>query len=261
MTGTLHAPTAVDVAPGRRLTRATRRGLALVLVLVVLEAGGLGLRYLTTDDRYVITDNAQVDGDLIGINAPDEGVVTGWRIDVGSPVVANQIVGWIELQNNPFKPKRAIRSPGRGRVARNSTTDGVYVTTGSRLAVAYDEGDTDGIYVTARVPEEKIGEVRPGAPVDILSDDPPGLTIAGVVSTTGAATAGAFSLDTGPGVDPLNRKQPIYPGSDTNPQNPQRVDQYVPVKILFTGDVDERVVPGLNVTVRIHRSSTGEEAP
>jgi hypothetical protein len=46
---------------------------------------------------------------------------------------------------------------------------------------------------------------------------------------------------------------PIYPGTDADPQNPQKVDQYIPVRILFTGAGVARVAPGQSVTVHIHK--------
>jgi len=102
----------------------------------------------------------------------------------------------------------------------------------------------DGANVTARVREESIDAVHLGAPVDVLVDANPGAPVTGTVGAIGATSAGVNQLDGCPAVDPLNLDYPVYPGSDTDPQNPQAVQQYIPVKILFTGAGNARITPG-----------------
>ena len=241
-----------DVAPPRRrrLKRTTKIGLAFILILSLAEVGGLATRYYLTDRLWVIADNAQVDGEQIAINAPADGIIKDWRVDVGSPVAPNQLVGFVEVSGNGTKVRRPIRSGGRGTVAHTDATVGEYVTTGSQLAVAY--GD-DGLHVTARVPELEVGEVRAGAPVDILVDAAPDRPLAGTVASVGSAAAGVDELKDEPGGDPTDLDQPIYPGPDTDPQNPQKVEQYIPVRIELDAAGAFEVRPGMNVTVHIHR--------
>lgn len=234
----------------RPWTRTTKIGVVAVVVLALLEISALGARYLTTDRLWVIADNAQVDGDQVQIHAPTTGVVVDWSLGMGSPVRPHQNVGRIEIQGSGAQPKKPIRSPGSGTVAETMVTEGMYVTEGSLLAVAYDP---TSIYVTARVPEEEVSGVRVGAPVDIVVDASPKVPVTGTVAVIGAASAGASELENNSGTDPLSREQPIYPGPDTDPQNPQRVDQYIPVKILFARTGAAQVAPGQNVTVHIHR--------
>ena len=234
--------------PRRRLTRFSKIALSLIAVLALLETSGLAVRYVLTDRLYVISDNAQVDGTQIAINAPADGVVTDWRLSTGSTVSDNQVVGRIEKQGNTYRPKMPIRSPGVGTVARTSVTDGVYVTAGSRLAVLYDQ---DGVYVTARVEEDSVDAVRVGAPVTVHVDAASGQPVTGVVASVGAAAAGVYELD-GNG-NPLDHNRPIYPGPNTDPRNPQKVDQYVPVRINLTDTGAAWITPGMNVTVDIRR--------
>ena len=234
----------------RRLSRRTRICAALILVLALLEGSGLTIRYLLTDHRYVIADNAQVDGQEVEIHAPTDGRVVDWHVDTGSSVAADQVVGRVEIIGNPVRPRMPIRAPGRGTIVANTVSNGMYVTAGSQLATAYD---LDDIYVTARVREENIAGVRVGAPVDVLVDAAAGNPVTGTVSSIGATTAGVNQLSADPRSDPTDIEYPIYPGSDTDPQNPQAVQQYVPVKILFTAVGDARIAPGQNVTVHIHR--------
>lgn len=241
--------------PRRRpFTRTTKIGLAFILILSLAEIGGLATRYYFTDRRWVIADNAQVDGEQITINAPADGVIKDWRVDLGSPVAPNQLVGFVEVRGNGVKVRRPIRSGGRGTVAHTDVVVGEYVTTGTQLAVAY--GD-DGLHVTARVPEREVGEVRAGAPVDVLVDAAPDRPITGTVASVGSATAGVDELKNEPDSDPTDLDQPIYPGPDTDPQNPQKVEQYVPVRIELDPVRALEVRPGMNVTVHIHREHEG----
>jgi multidrug resistance efflux pump len=75
--------------------------------------------------------------------------------------------------------------------------------------------------------------------VDISVDASPGAAVTGVVHEIQNSAAGPFT---------------IFPSPDTDPSNPQKVDQYVPVKIKFTNTGGALLAPGMNVTVHIHKS-------
>ena len=62
---------------------------------------------------------------------------------------------------------------------------------GTALAVAYDFSK---IYVTARVDETDINDVRPGQQVDITVDAFSGVTLTGTVRGIQGGAAGVFSL-------------------------------------------------------------------
>jgi multidrug resistance efflux pump len=192
--------------------------------------------YLIYAHQYVTTDNAQVDGDKIEINSPATGTLTRWDIDQGSEIHANEIVGRIQFLGSFAQPQRVIKAPGRGVVAVNNVVNGSYVGAGTPLAVAYDFSK---IYVTARVEESDIREVHPGAPVALDVDAFPGADISGVVEEVQGSSAGSFSL---------------FPQDNTS-GNFQKVSQVIPVKIALVNTADRRLVPGMNVTVKIRRSS------
>jgi len=65
-----HPPTPAGAPARRRLTRRTKICTALILALALLEGSALTIRYFLTDHRFVIADNAKVDGDEIEIHAP-----------------------------------------------------------------------------------------------------------------------------------------------------------------------------------------------
>lgn len=230
------APTA---PPRHRLKQSTRIALVVILIIAVVAGGALGASYFLNARHYVSTDNAQVDGDKIMINAPTSGWLQDWRIHQGSTVHHNQVVGRIKIQNGFTQPLMSIRAPTAGTVAVDNGVVGTYVTAGTTLAVAYN---LDKIYVTARVDDTDIKPVRAGLPVDIDVDAYPHTRITGYVQTIQAGAAADFSL---------------FPQSNTQGTGTfQKVTQVIPVKIAFDdlsalNGLD--LVPGMNVTVHIHK--------
>jgi multidrug resistance efflux pump len=221
----------------RPWTRSTKISLAVWSVAVLLQAGAVGAVYLRYSGPYVTTSNAQVDGNQVRITAPADGTLIKWDIGEGSLVSSGQAVGRIRQNGSGFsQPEMIIRSPGRGRVAVDIVQQGQWVTRGTTLALAFEPTD---LYVTARVPTGIISHVHLGAPVDLSIDAYPHATITGVVSEIQSSTAGRFD---------------IYPSPDQNTQNPRRVVEWVPVKITFTTTGGAPILPGLNLTARIHKN-------
>jgi multidrug resistance efflux pump len=223
----------------RRLKRSTRIALVVILIMAVIAGAGFGVSYFLNARNYVSTDNAQIDGDKTMINAPVSGRLEDWRISQGSTVQQNQVVGRVQIQNAFAQPLMAIRAPTDGTVAVDNGVVGTYVTTGTQLAVAYN---LDKIYVTARVDDTAIKAVRVGQPVDIDVDAYPNARISGHVVIIQDGAAAQFSL---------------FPQSNTQGTGTfQKVTQVIPVQIGFDdlsalSGLD--LVPGMNVTVNIHK--------
>jgi multidrug resistance efflux pump len=222
-----------------RLKRSTRIALVLILVIAVVAAGAFGASYFLNARHYVSTDNAQVDGDKIYINAPTSGWLEDWRIDQGTTVTQNQVVGRIKIQNAFAQPLMNIYAPRDGTVAVNNGIIGTYVTTGTQLAVAYN---MDRMYVTARVDDTDIKPVRVGQPVDIDVEGFPNAHITGHVEVIQNGAAADFSL---------------FPQSNTQGTGTfQKVTQVIPVRIAFD-DLSAvnalNIYPGMNVTVHIRK--------
>jgi multidrug resistance efflux pump len=230
-------PSAPPAAPPtkKRMKRSTRRALIVIAVLAVLAALGFGGAYFLYSRNFVSTDNAQVDGDKIDINAPATGTLIDWRGQQGNEVTKNQIIGRVKVGTSGAQPQIVIKSPGNGTIAVNNTVEGQWVTSGTELATAYDFSK---IYVTARVDETDIAGVHLGAPVDIDVDAFSGSPITGVVTEIQGAAANQFSL---------------FPESNST-GNFQKVTQVIPVRIAFTNTDGRYLVPGMNVTVHIHKN-------
>lgn len=219
----------------RKLKRSTRIALVIILVFAVVTAGGFGLSYWFNARNYVSTDNAQIDGDKIPINAPTGGILVNWTANRGAAVHRDQIVGRIEVMGGFVQPLTPIRAPDNGTVAVDSGVNGTYVDRGTQLAVAYD---LNRIYVTARIDETDINAVRLGQVVDIHVDAYPHLPLTGRVQEIQSGAASAFSL---------------FPQNNST-ANFQKVNQVIPVKVILDNPPNVDLVPGMSVTVYIHKA-------
>ena len=221
-------------AARRGMKRSTRISLAVILVVAVLLGGGITAWYVIDAQNYVTTDNAQIDGDKISVNAPTSGYVVDWTGTRSSQLEEGRIVGRIRMQGGFVQPEMPVRAPADATVVIDNAVEGAYVTAGSELAVAYDFST---IYVTARVEETDIDDVRPGQRVDVSVDAFPGAELRGTVREVQGGAAGVFS---------------IFPESNTS-GNFQKVTQVIPVEIGLDDPGDLALVPGMNVTVKIHK--------
>ncbi|HLU56171.1 MAG TPA: efflux RND transporter periplasmic adaptor subunit [Pseudonocardia sp.] len=218
----------------RQMSRGTRIALLVILAIAVLAGGGITAWYFIDAQNYVTTDNAQIDGDKISINAPTSGTVIAWKATQGAQLQKDHVVGRIRMQGAFVQPEMPVRAPADGTVAVNNAVEGTYVVAGTELAVAYDFSN---IYVTARVDETDIDDVRPGQRVDIEVDAFPGHDFRGTVREVQGGAAGVFS---------------VFPESNTS-GNFQKVTQVIPVKISIENPEGLGLVPGMNVTVQIHK--------
>ncbi len=234
-TGPVEEPTTAEPPSGRRpLKRATRIRLFVIGGLVLVIALAFVIFYVVDTRSYVTTDNAQIDGNQISINAPATGTLIDWDATQGTQVKSYQPVGRIAIQNGYTQPQLVIRAPADGTIAVDDAVPGSFVAAGTQLAIAYDGS---GVFVTARVDETEIDAVHPGEPVRISVDAFPGTDLTGQVSEVKTGAAGVFSM---------------FPQSNTS-GNFQKVTQVIPVKITIDDLQGLPLVPGMNVTVKIHR--------
>jgi multidrug resistance efflux pump len=220
---------------GRRpLKRSTKIALIVIVVLAVLAAAGFAANYFINSSKVVSTDNAQVDGTQIPIVAPTSGTLVGWKGTVGSVLRRDQVVGRVQQQGAYVQPQLPIRAPAAGTIANSETTEGAYVTAGAQLAIAYDPAN---VYVTARVDETDIDDVQVNRAVDFSVDAYPGREFHGTVQEIQGGAAAVFSQ---------------FPQSNSG-GNFQKVTQVIPVRIGIDDAQGLDLIPGMNVTVDIHK--------
>jgi multidrug resistance efflux pump len=204
-------------APKRPMKRSTRTALMAIGIASLVAILVLAWVYLIEARKYVSTDNAQIDGDKIAVNAPASGRLVDWTATQGSQLKKDEVVGRIRMEGGFVQPQQAIRAPGDG-------------------AVAYD---LSRIYITARVEETDVEAVRPGQVVDIRVDAFSDFPLLGTVRDVQGGAAGEFSP---------------FPQSNTA-ANFQKVTQVIPVKIAIEDTKGLSLVPGMNVTVKIHKDN------
>jgi multidrug resistance efflux pump len=215
----------------------TKRLLLLnIIILLVLVGGGIGgYVYYNQNVSYLTTDNAQIGGQQVTIAAPANGKLTDWNGNVGANFSKDSKVGTITTTGPDGKTVNMnVTIPTDGTIVQNNTVQDSFVAAGTPLATAYD---LSKLYVTANIDETSIDEVAVGQDVDIYVDAFPNSTLKGKVQKIGLATAGTFSL---------------LPSSNTT-GNYTKVTQVVPVTVSIDDNKGVAIVPGMNVTVRIHK--------
>lgn len=225
---------AVPEAGKRPLKRSTKIGLTVIGILTLIAILGFSGTWFFYSRNYVSTDNAQVDGDKITITAPASGYLTDWAGSQGTLVRRDELLGRIKMTGGFVASLKAIRSPGAGTIAVDNGIEGAFVTVGTQLAAAYD---LQSIYVTARVEETDVDDVHVGAPVDIDVDAFPGAGVTGRVIEIQNSAATQFDL---------------FPEQNSS-GNFQKETQMIPVKIALTSTAGRPLLPGMNVTVEIHK--------
>jgi multidrug resistance efflux pump len=228
-------PPIATAARRRSVSRRTKIALTVIIVIALVATGGLVGSWALNNSLYVSTDNAQIDGVQLLVNAPTSGTLVNWSVDMGSTISAGQEVGRIAVQAGYMQPQVTVRAPASGIVAVNNGVNGAFVTAGTQLAIAYDPG---AVFVTARIDETKINDVHVGQVVDIAVDAFSGTPLEGRVVEIKTGAAGVFSLF----------------GQSNTTGNFQKVTQVIPVKIAIDDRSGLALVPGMNVTAKIHRS-------
>ncbi|MGC4376883.1 efflux RND transporter periplasmic adaptor subunit [Fictibacillus sp. Mic-4] len=219
---------------------ARRMILLNVILLLILVGGGFAAYYYYTNSvNYLKTDNAQITGQQVTIAATANGQLTDWKGDVGEKFKKGDEIGTIHpagaaVPGAPAPKTIKIKAPADGTVVQKSAVKDSFVAAGTPLAQMYD---LENLWVTANIEETSINDVKKGQDVDVYVDAYPGSTLTGTVDQIGYATAGTFSL---------------MPSSNTS-GNYTKVTQVIPVKIKLDNYKGLDIVPGMNVTVRIHK--------
>lgn len=213
----------------------TKRLLALniVIILIVVAAGFVGYYFYNQSTLYLSTDNAQVTGQEIPISSPAAGKLISWSGTEGSKFNVGATVGQLQVSSGNTVNRINITIPQNGTIVQNNAMVNEFVGPDTPLANAFD---MNNLYVTANIDETKIQDVKVGNTVDVYVDALPGTTVTGTVNSIGLATASTFSL---------------LPSTSTN-ANFTKVTQVIPVTISLKS-IPEELVPGMNVTVRIHK--------
>ncbi|MBE3593689.1 MAG: HlyD family secretion protein [Candidatus Carbobacillus altaicus] len=227
-----------------------------IIVLIVLVVGGIYIyAWVSNNERYLTVDNAHVSGQAIPVSAPASGKLVAWDAKIGEKYDAGAVIGKVEVPVTQASGMQGVAAgttgnapanaapqtitvditmPARGTIVTSSAVVGTFVSPGFPLAQAFN---LDDLWVTANVKETDIQHVKMGAEVDVTVDAYPESKLTGFVSRIGLYTANTFSL---------------LPQNNTT-GNYTKVVQVIPVHIDLDSYKGVTLVPGMNVTVRIHK--------
>lgn len=208
-----------------------------VLILVLVGGGTAGAYYYNEVSKYISTEDAKIQGDLRAINPPAPGKLIEWRFKEGDSFKKGDVLGIVETApargTTPATTVEVI-APDQGTIIQTNTIQDQYVGTTSSLALT---ADMNHLYVTANLQETEINDARIGSVVTISVDAFKGAALTGHVEKIGFGTNSSFSL---------------IPSSNTT-GNYTKVVQRIPVKIAIDDTQGMRLIPGLNVSVKIER--------
>ena len=203
--GDNHQLTAEDVQsrPGRR---GIRRTIALPILLMVLVAGiYFGYQYWLGQQLYVSTDNAQVAGPMIQVEALNTGQVQSVDVNVGDHVRQGQVVGTILLPSTvSVSPSGTpilgfigsenqlsqVESPISGIVVARSANPGSTIAVGQTMITLVDPSQ---LWVDANIDETQSWRMHVGQAAQVHLDAL-NATLPGRVEAITDATASSFSL-------------------------------------------------------------------
>jgi multidrug resistance efflux pump len=209
----------------------------VIFAVIVLGGGAAALYYMNEVEKYVLVDDAKVQGNLMVISAPVSGKITEWKVKEGQNVNKGDVVA--RIQASPEQPGKApqtvdVTAPQDGTVIQTKMDQGDLVSPGMPLAMTTD---LNHLYVVANVEETKIQDVKAGNAVKISVDAFPDETFTGKVEQIGLATTSTFSM---------------LPNINTG-GNYTKVVQRIPVKISLDSYGGARLVPGMNASVKIEK--------
>lgn len=209
-----------------------------IIILIILVGGGFAAySYYNRSVNYLTTDNAQISGQQVSILAPANGKLTSWNGNVGDHFSKDDNIGTILSAGTGASAAPTaidITLPTNGTVVQSSAVKNSFVAAGMPLATVYD---LNKLWVTANIEETSIDSIAVNQDVDVYVDAFPNTPLKGTVEKIGLATSGTFSL---------------LPSSN-NTGNYTKVTQVIPVKIAIDDYKGLQLVPGMNVTVRIHK--------
>jgi multidrug resistance efflux pump len=216
------------------------RRMILVPVLIVLAlfaiAGGI-FYFLYNNYMYYSTDDAQLTGNVVNVNALATGQLTALNVALGDSVTAGQTIATITTAPTDTSTKVttiAITSPINGKVIQTSVVSGQGVVPGLPLVELVD---LNSVTVTAYVSESAIDNIKVGQDVDISVDAYSGTSFTGKVQQIVPVAASTFSL---------------LPTQDNASGNFTKVGQRLPVVITLDGNGGKILAPGMSATTVIH---------
>ncbi|MBN7771806.1 HlyD family secretion protein [Clostridium aminobutyricum] len=204
---------------------------SLIVVLAVVW-GYFGYQ----NTHYITTDDAKVDATIIKISPQISGKMKELSFEENQMVEENQILA---RQSDESLPSGAnidmtvIRSPISGQIIKKMASVGEMGNPSVPIALMVNPSQ---LYITANIEEDKIESVKVGQEVHFTVDSFSKVWFRGKVESIGSAANSMTSL--------------LSVQSSGN--SFIKVTQRIPVKISFSGEYEEKLLPGMNAEVKIY---------
>ena len=218
-----------------------RRVLTTVLTFIVLLAIAGGVAYWVYEGyTFYNTDDAQVTGQVLNVNAPAAGQLTALDVAVGQTVTANEVIGTITVPPTGATTTHSapvtvnVTSPIDGTIVQAPAIQGQMVAPGVPVVAVTN---LNALTITAYVDEGSINNISVNQAVDIHIDAFGGTSFTGHVQQIVQSTAGQFSL---------------LPNEDPTSGNFTKVGQRIPVIITLDSKNSKDIVPGMSAEVTVH---------
>lgn len=209
----------------------------LLIVIAVLAIGG-GVAYAIYNNyMFYSTNDAQINGNIVNVDAPVSGVLSSLSVKLGDTVTAGEAIGAVTPATASTTGAPAsinVTSPISGSVVEIAAVSGQGVAPGLPII---EVTDLSQLNVVAYVDEGAISNISTGQSVDITVDSYSGTTLSGHVQQIVQAAASEFSL---------------LPTQDYASGNFTKVSQRIPVIITLDGTGGKDLVPGMSAEVTIH---------
>jgi multidrug resistance efflux pump len=210
----------------------------LLIVLAILAIGG-GIAYMFYNNyMYYSTDDAQVNGTIVPIDAPVSGRISSLNVRLGDTVKAGQTIATLTTPASPATgtPAQSVKitSPIDGTILQLPVVPNQTVTPGVQVAQLTN---LNNLNIVAYVDENALNNIKVGQQVDIHIDAYSDTSYTGHVQQIIDATAGSFSL---------------LPTEDNASGNFTKVGQRIPVLISLDSTGGKDIMPGMSAEVTIH---------
>jgi len=202
-----------------------------IILVVIIVAGVVG-DILYNNYYFYSTDDAQVTGDIVNVDAMATGILNALTVNVGDAVTSGEVIGYVKIQGS--YATETLLAPISGDIVQVPAAIGQ--TVGPGVAIV-QVGDPGSVKVTAYVDESAISNIDLGQFVDIHVDAYSNASLTGHVSQIVGASAGTFSL---------------LPTQDNSSGNFTKVGQRIPVIIVLDNNQGLTLLPGMSVEVTIH---------
>src|SRR5712692_8680081 len=148
--------------------------LVMIVILVVFAALGVGGYLLYTNYNYYSTDDAQVTGNVVNIDAMATGPLDTLTVKVGDFVSKYEVIATVKIQGS--YATESVKAKFSGIIVQVPGAIGQIVGPGVAIA---QEVDPSSIKITAYVDESAMNDISIGQLVDIHVDAYSGTPLTG----------------------------------------------------------------------------------